>query len=1006
MPSSRPRAATVGPRLALAFCALAAAGCVPKGPGPRGGGFQPTPAAGSSVFTQLHAPAGDRPATLISAVDGRPGAILPNGRMLTPTGREIMTEAPRPFALAVAPDGNTALTANIGALPSATLFRKVGPLDWAPTRVDLGATFAGVAFSVDGTRFFVSGGDLGNVWVGDVGSARIIGSVNLNGPAHPLEASLSVRKPPRPSFRGAYPGAMVLGGGRYLYVVDQAAFQVHVVDLEAVVTEPAAAGTLREPNNFAAVVGHAEAGRYPLGIAVSDDGRRLLVTNVGLFQYAHLRPDTPTGDPDADYPLCLPATAYPDDVEKPKTIAIKRIDASRISTLPLELRDPDGIRCGYGRGDRSYTVPALGSPSAPPSSSVYSYSLEDPRTPRLEGITTTGPRVGEVEAGLAAYGGSHPNAVVAGRRALFVSNGNNDSVTVLDPAHLGPVANIRLNALDGQDGRLKGAQPVALALSPDEQLLFVAEAGLNAVAVVDVAGAAPRLLGRIPVGWWPSAVRVAPDGRALYVLNAQGRGAGPNDGEHDAARAEGMLETIDLGDLTAKLPGWTSRVRQNNGFVADAPATPGEGPLPNQLGVPSRAIQHVILINKENATHDLLLGDILATRRGVPVEGDPAFSLGAAASPNHHELALAFTVADNFYLEPAVSSDGHRWLTNSYPTELEELTWPPHYGGGGRTSSGDDPEIIAHYPGRIGFSGSFASPEPTDYNQHGGIYLHLSRHGQPFLIFGNGFEFAGVDEDPHTEPTGIREHVNVPMEKVVRENSDHLYPEFNTSIPDSPLPEEPDRFNRFGRFKQVFEAQLVDRARGICRLPAYVDLYYPNDHGGRASDIHPHGAAWDYTRYVQDNDAALGLTVDLVSKSPCWASTVIFVVEDDTQNGLDHVDGHRSLFLAVSPWVKREYVSKRHLSLASVFKTVDLLLGLPPLNQYDAAASDLRDIFTSTPDLTPYDYRPPAFQVHAAGAWRRLTRGIDFSEPDANEARLRAAIARSEGLPRRPNAAP
>jgi DNA-binding beta-propeller fold protein YncE len=989
----------VGAILAVVLPSLSGVACVPRGSGPRAGSSQAPAVSGSSVFNRLRAPAGDRPAALVSAVDGQAGAILPNGRTLTPAGHEIMTEAPRPFALALAPDGNTAVTANIGALPSATLFRKLGPLDWAPTRVDLAANFAGVAFSADGTRFFVSGGDLGNIWVGDATSARIVGSVNLNGRAHPLETPLPVGKRSKPSFKGAYPGAMVLAG-HYLYVVDQAAFAVHVVDVDAIVTEPEGGGALREPNNFAAVVGQAEAGRYPFGVAVSDDGRRLFVTNVGIFQYAHLRPSSPTGDPDTDYPLCLPATAYPDDVEAPKTIGIKKIDASRISTLPLDLRLPGGIRCGYIHADRSFTVPALGSPNAPASSSTYAYSLQDPRAPRLERAIPTGLRVGDLEEGIAAYGGSHPNAVVAGRRALYVSNGNNDSVTVLDANALGPVASIRLNPLDSEDARLKGAQPVALALSPDEQLLFVAEAGLNAIAVVDLGAASPRLLGQIPVGWWPSAVRVAPDGGTLYVLNSKGRGAGPNDGEHNAARAEGLFETIDLRDLRTRLPAWTSRVRQNNGFVADA-ASPTGGVLPTEAGVPSRAIKHVILINKENATHDLLLGDIVATRRGVPVAGDPAFSLGAAASPNHHELALSFTLADNFYLEPAVSSDGHRWLTNSYPTELEEFTWPPHYDGGGRAASGDDPEIIAHYPGRIGFSGSFASPEPADYNQHGGIYLHLFRHGQPFVIFGNGFEFAGVDEDPHTEPTGIREHVNVPMEKVVRDNADHLYPEFNTSIPDSPLPEEPDRFNRFGRFKQVFESQYVDREHGACRLPAYVDLYYPNDHGGRANDIHPHGAAWDYTRYVQDNDAALGLTVELLSQSPCWSSTVIFVVEDDTQNGLDHVDGHRSLFLAIGPWVKREHVTKDHVSLASVFKTVDLLLGLPPLNQYDAAASDLRDVFAATPDLTPYRYRPPAFQARAAGAWRRLTRRIDFSEPDANEALLRAAIARSEGLPRR-----
>jgi hypothetical protein len=244
------------------------------------------------------------------------------------------------------------------------------------------------------------------------------------------------------------------------------------------------------------------------------------------------------------------------------------------------------------------------------------------------------------------------------------------------------------------------------------------------------------------------------------------------------------------------------------------------------------------------------------------------------------------------------------------------------------------------------------------------------------------------------------------MEKVVRDNTDHLFPSFNTHIPDAPLPEDPDRFSRFGRFRQVFETHYVDRARDTCKLPAYVDLYYPNDHGGGANDIHAAGPAWDFTRFVQDNDAALGLTVDLISKSPCWKDTVIFVVEDDTQNGLDHVDGFRSIFLAISPWVKREQVSKQHISLASIFKTVDLIFGLPPLNQYDAAASDLRDLFTSRPDFAPYDYQQPAFVAKAKKSWRRHTRGIDFSHPDGDESRLRLAIMRSEGIPRRGRAAP
>jgi hypothetical protein len=388
----------------------------------------------------------------------------------------------------------------------------------------------------------------------------------------------------------------------------------------------------------------------------------------------------------------------------------------------------------------------------------------------------------------------------------------------------------------------------------------------------------------------------------------------------------------------------------------------------------------------------------------VPVDGDPAYSLGRAASPNHHELALRYTVGDNFFLEPAVSSDGHRWLTNTYTTEFEETHWPAAYGGH-RRDSGSDPAVIADYPGRIGFSGANGTPEPNDYDEHGGVYAHLVRNGLDFVVFGNGFELAQSDEDKGTEPTGVRVHTNVPMEQVVRERTDHLYPEFNTHIPDSPLPEDPDRFNRFGRFRQVFESRYVDRAAGACKLPAYVDLYYPNDHGGGANAIHPDGPAWDFTRFVQDNDAAVGLTVDLISKSPCWKETVIFVVEDDTQNGLDHVDGYRSIFLAVSPWVKREHVAKAHLSLESIFKTVDLILGLPPLNQYDAAASDLRPIFTPHPDFRPYDFIPPLPAARPKESWAALTRGIDFDHPDADARRLREAIRRSEHLPR-PRRAP
>lgn len=971
----------------------------------------PPTLAGGSRFLDFRAPAGDRPTAVAATLDGRPGAILPNGRFVTPAGVEVGLDAPKPFGLAVSPDERTLATVNSGAERiSVTLVRDArGP---RPTiaAVPLDATFMGIAFSPDGARFYASGGDNGNLWVGEVATGKVVGSVNLNGPAHPLDRPLASAVDPVRRFRGAFPGNLVVSAdGRFVYVVDQASFAVHAVDTARIAIGTNAAGEIREPDNFAAVIGRVTVGHYPFGIALAPDGRTLYVTNVGMFRYAHLRPEAASGDPNLDYPLCLPATGFPDDVRRAKTITIHPIDARTVSGLPATLSVTDGIRCGYVAGDRRYTIPAVGDPNATASSSLFAIDVSRPQRPAVRATAHTGRAVGELDdGGRQAYGASHPNAVVVGGGRIYVSNGGDDSITVLDQASLARVGEISLAMLPRSDRVLRGVQPVALALAPDGRALYVAEAGLNAIGVIDLAADPPgaaRLMGHLPAGWWPSAVAVSRDGRTLFVANAKGRGAGPNRDHRSPNRAvAGSVQIVPV-PAPAALARETAQVLRNNGFAPGAdgsesalPDSPG--PIPRQPGFASGEIKHVIFINKENTTHDLILGDITQTRRGVPVDGEPAFSLGLAASPNHHELALRFTVADNFFLEPTVSSDGHRWLTNSYPTELEETHWAAAYGHH-RHDSGDDPAVIAGYPGRIGFTGSNGSPEPNDYNEHGGIYLHLARNGLDFVNFGNGFELAQVDEDGGTEPTGIRERTNMPMEEVVRRRTDQLYPEFNTHIPDAPLPESPDRFNRFGRFRQMFEALYVDRARGVCKLPAYVDLYYPNDHGGGANDIHPAGPAWDYTRFVQDNDAALGLTVELVSKSPCWKETVIFVVEDDTQNGLDHVDGYRSLFLAISPWVKHENVAKAHLSLASVFKTVDLILGIPPLNQYDAAATDLRALFTAEPDFAPYDFVPPAYVTAPKASWGRLTRGIDFDDPDRDELRLRRAIARSEGLPRR-----
>ena len=963
-----------------------------------------------SRFLTYGAPAGQRPATRHVTIDGLDAAVLPNGRLVTPAGTEVSVGAPKPFGLALSPDGKSLATINSGIGPfSVTLVSQLGGGGAVTKLIPVDATFMGVVFSKDGSRFYASGGERGNVWVGDTASRSIIGSVNLNGSAHALSAPLDPAAV-TPTFKGTFPGRMALSpDGQLLYVVDQGAFQVHVLDTRAIHTGVDGTGKVTEPNNFGAVVTRIPVGRYPYDVATSADGTRLYVANLGTFQFKHLDPASPTGNSNADYPLCYPGAGYPDETGADRTLRITRVDPR---ALPDSLRDPAGIRCGYVPvATQNYTVPGLGSPNAPESNSVWVFDVSRPASAARLAVVKTGPAIAErLDEVLnrdddddddgRAYSGPHPNALAVGPEAIYVANGNDDSVSVLRPGSWKVMQRIALSPLKGEDAKLRGVQPVGLALSPDSKTLYVAEAGLNAVAVIRHG----KVQGHIPTGWWPAALAVSADGKTLYVANANGRGSGPNNptppdnlGSPRSATI-GSVSIIPVPDRHT-LDEYTARVLKNNGLVP-ARGEEEQEKLEALADSVRKRVKHVVFINKENATYDLLLGDIQKTSSGQPVNGDPTLSLGVAAAPNHHALALKYAFSDNFFLEPSVSSDGHRWLAGVYTSEFEQTHWPASYGGR-RGDSGDNPASYLPYPGRMGFTDANSSPDPNDYNQSGGTALHLVRNGRSFANFGNGYEFAQVDEDVRTDPTGIRNHVNVPMEKVIRDRSDHLYPEFNTGIPDAPLPEDPTRFSRFGRFQQVFESRYVDRKTGECRLPSYVDLYYPNDHGGGANDIYPDGShPWDFVRFVQDNDDALGRTVDLISKSPCWKDTVIFVVEDDTQNGFDHLDGHRSIFLAIGPAIRPGYLLKTHASLSSIFKTVDIILGVPPLNLYDAAAGDLLELFKDgkghdDDDHDRYDRCEVKEDIRGAAAWSRATEGVEFSRPDSDEVRLREAVRQS-----------
>src|SRR5262245_29818686 len=365
--------------------------------------------AGGSKAIQFSAPAGELPATRHLNVDGVDGAVLPNGRLITPAGREVAINAPKPFGLALAPNGTMLATINSGTTPfSVSLVKKINTNAPTTSVVPLSSAFMGVTFSPDSSRFYAAGGENGMIWVGDTAAGTVVGTVNLNGPAHPFGAPMNPAANPSGRFKGTYPGNLTLGGpnGRYLYVVEQGSFNVFVVDTTKIVTGVNQSGFIVEPNNFAAVVGQAKGGRYPYAITATSDGR-LFVANVGVLQFSHLTPTNPTGNSNIDYPLGYPGTSWPDDFEHAKTIKIKKVDSRN---LPPTLRDPDGIRVSYIDHDRNYTIPGLGGPNVKESSSVYVFSVAAPTAPTLMKRVKTGPLVGEVERGIASYSGSHPNA--------------------------------------------------------------------------------------------------------------------------------------------------------------------------------------------------------------------------------------------------------------------------------------------------------------------------------------------------------------------------------------------------------------------------------------------------------------------------------------------------------------------------------------------------------------------------------------------------------------------
>jgi YVTN family beta-propeller protein len=809
---------------------------------------------------------------------------LPNGRNIDPEGGWIPL-APYSFAMALRPDGKQIVVSSIGYPFSLNIVDHLDASSPTVQRIPNGQesdpqvqVHMGIAYSPDGKLLYDATGDSGAVDVLSTADWRRVARISLD------DGSVKTGPPT------SYAGTLALSpDGKVLFVLDQGNWRIVVIDTQT-----------RQVMTTIAT------GSNPFMIALSPDGHRLYITNSGLFEY-QLVNGARSEDP-LHTGLDFPPFGYPSKAARDGAV----VEGHRVS--------------------------GLGSENSPRGSSLWTYDIANPRAPRLSAKLRLGAVISTARNGV--VGGSSPTGIAAAIEHVYISLAHEDAVAVVSPDGKRLEQQIPLSPFHGKafrdkSGRpLRGVMPYGLAL--DSGRLYVAESGINAVGIVDLAH--NQVLGHVPVGWYPAAVAVS-DHRYLYVVNSKGKGSGPNafgsatDGNPESHGVYvgnlelGSLSVIPL-DATKDLAELTNRVLHTN-----------ETAIERQAMLPQ--IRHVFFIIRENRSFDEILGDLKGAdglpglaRYGVYgwVEEDPTLH-DLSITPNAHALAQRFATSDRFFVDGDVSTDGHRWAVGMAPAPWLDVAWPA--ANSGRRSE----DVLSAAPGRRALSGNTDGPMPEDEPEFGSIWEHVAGAQLPLLNYGEGLELEGADEQEGTEPEGQRLFLNAPVPKPVFESTDKEYATFNLGIPDQ---------LRFAEFARDFQRRVK---RGYA--PALTVIRLPNDHAAnpRPSDGYRFRAS-----YVADNDLALGKIVETISHSAIWKSTAIFVTEDDAQSGVDHVDAHRSVLLVISPWVKPGYISHRHSSMVSIQKTIYELLGLGPLNLEDALAADLSDAFVNGPELQPFQH--------------------------------------------------
>lgn len=539
--------------------------------------------------------------------------------------------------------------------------------------------------------------------------------------------------------------------------------------------------------------------------------------------------------------------------------------------------------------------------------------------------------------------GDHPNELcLSGNgKFLYVANANDNSVSVINTMERKVVETLTASLYPDAP---PGSTTNGLALSENGKKLFIANADNNCLAVFDVSEPGEsRSIGFIPTGWYPTCVKVV--GKKILVSNGKGFSSFPNpqgpdpvgarvkfqgddeDGPQYVARLmKGTLSIIDMPN-EKKLAGYSARVYKNTPYSKQKElnaAGEAGNPVPQKIGDPS-PIKYVFYIVKENRTYDQVLSDIEGGN------GDTSLLLfGENITPNQHKLAREFVLFDNFYVDGEVSADGHNWSMGAYANDYLEKNWVVSYGGRGGEYDAEGTRKIAN-------------------NKGGFIWDHCKRAGISYRTYG---EFAD-DYKP-----------NIPS------LVDH-YCTYFTSWDQSVLDT-----TRVNQWKRDFDSLLAVNA-----LPRLNTLRLINDHTEGMIKGKPTPFA-----HVADNDLSVGMFLEYLSKSPVWKESVVFIVEDDAQNGPDHVDAHRTTAYLAGPFVKRHFIDHTPYSTSSMLRTIELILGIPPMSQFDAGATPMWRSFTATPDFSPFESVPARVDIHAKNlAWNELAERslkFDFSKED------------------------